>query len=76
MTHLDICNTSYGKKKGRELNSQKIGNRPNPRACKWRVTRCWKVLNKSYNFVLDLIPIGGLSVDFPPGVLGQKVIWM
>jgi hypothetical protein len=34
MTHLDICNTSYGKKKGRESNCQfdslprKVGNRP------------------------------------------------
>ncbi len=36
MTHLDICNTSYGKKKGRESNWQydswtlKIGNWPDP----------------------------------------------
>jgi hypothetical protein len=44
MTHLDIYNTSYGKKKGRESNwqfdsrSQKVGNQPNPCACKWRAT--------------------------------------
>jgi len=36
MSHLDICSTSYGKKKGRELNCQfdfwplKVGNRPDP----------------------------------------------
>jgi hypothetical protein len=39
MSHLDICITSYGKKKGRESNWQfdsrplKVGNRPRP----WRV---------------------------------------
>jgi hypothetical protein len=36
MTHLDIYNTSYGKKKGQESNwqfdyrPQKVGNRPDP----------------------------------------------
>jgi len=36
MNHLDICSTSYGKKKGRESNWQfdsrplKVGNRPDP----------------------------------------------
>jgi hypothetical protein len=40
MTRLDICNTSYGKKKGRESNCQfdsrpqKVRNRPNFRACR------------------------------------------
>jgi len=40
MSHLDICSTSYGKKKGRESNWQfdsqplKVGNRPNPDACR------------------------------------------
>jgi len=39
MSHLDICNTSYGKKKGRESNWQfdsqplKVGNRPDLGAC-------------------------------------------
>jgi len=42
--HLDICNTSYGKKKGRESNWQfdsrplKVGNQPNLGACKSNAT--------------------------------------
>jgi hypothetical protein len=67
MSHLDICNVSYGKKKGQESNWQfdsrplKVKNRPNPDACKWSVTHCWKALKESYKFSLNLIPIGGLS---------------
>jgi hypothetical protein len=44
MTHLDICNTSYGKKKGWESNWQfdswprKVKNRPDFRACRWCAT--------------------------------------
>jgi hypothetical protein len=65
MTHLDICNTSYGQKKGRESGWQfdslprKVGNRPDSFACKWRATHCWKALDEGYNFDLDFIPIGG-----------------
>jgi len=65
--HLDICSTSYDIKKGRESNWQfdsrplKIGNRPNPGACRWSATHHWKALEESYNFASDLIPIGGLS---------------
>jgi hypothetical protein len=39
MTHLNICNTSYGQKKGRKSNWQfdsqprKVGNRPDSFAC-------------------------------------------
>jgi len=29
--------------------------------CKWRTTYHWKVLNKSYDFALDFISIGGLQ---------------
>jgi hypothetical protein len=53
MTHLDTWNTSYGQKKGRELNWQfdswslKVGNRPNFLACKWRATYHWKALNSA-----------------------------
>jgi hypothetical protein len=67
MGHLDICSTSYGKKKGRESNWQfgsqplKVGNRPNPGVCRWSATHCFKALNDSYKFSLDLILIGGLS---------------
>jgi hypothetical protein len=66
MTHLDIYNTSYGQKKGRESNWQfdsrpwKVRNRPDSFACRWRVTRRWKALDEGYNFGLNLVPIGGL----------------
>jgi hypothetical protein len=66
MTHLDICNISYGQKKGRESNwqfdsrAQKVRNQPDSLACRWRVTRRWKDLDKGYNFTSDLIAIGGL----------------
>jgi len=39
MSHLDICSTSYGQKKGQESNCQfdsrpqKVGNRPDPTVC-------------------------------------------
>jgi hypothetical protein len=66
MTHLDIDNTSYGQKKGRESNwqfdsqPQKVDNRPESLACRGRATCRWKALDKGYNFGLDLVPIGGL----------------
>jgi hypothetical protein len=66
ITHLDIFNTSYGQKNGRESNWQfdswplKVGNRPDLRRCRGRVTYRWKALNKGYNFASDLIAIGGL----------------
>jgi hypothetical protein len=69
MNHLDICNTSYGKKKGQESNWQFdsqsliVGNRPNPDACRGSSTHRWKALNESYNFVIDLILIEGLSKE-------------
>jgi len=58
IAHLDIWNTSYGQKKGRESNCQfdsrpeKVGNRPNLLDCRWRVTYHWKALDESYNFSL------------------------
>jgi len=67
MGHLDICSTHYGKKKGQESNWQfdsrplKVGNRLDPSACRWTATHRWKALEESYQFALDLIPIGGLS---------------
>jgi hypothetical protein len=72
ITHLDIWNTSYDQKKGRESNWQfdsqplKVGNRFNFRACKWRATYYWKALNEGYNFVLNLISIGGLHKVIGP----------
>jgi hypothetical protein len=77
MSHLDICSTSYGRKKGRESNWQfdswplKVGNRPNPGVCRWSATHCWKALEESYKFSLDLIPIRGLRWElWAPKVLG------
>jgi hypothetical protein len=67
MGHLDIYNTHYGKKKGRESNCQfdsrplKIGNRPDLGACRWNVIHHWKALEENYKFVSDLILIGGLN---------------
>jgi hypothetical protein len=52
--HLDICSTSYGKRKGRESNWQfdswplKVENWPDLGVCKWSVTQLWKVLEESY----------------------------
>jgi hypothetical protein len=62
-SHLDICSTSYGQKKGQESNWQfdswplKVGNRPDFGACKWSATHRWKALEESYNFDLDLVLI-------------------
>ncbi len=67
MSHLDICNTSYGRKKGRESNWQfdsqplKVENRSS--ACKRSATHRWKALEESYKFASDLILIGGLSKE-------------
>jgi len=66
MTHLDIWNTSYGQKKGRESICPfdcwplKVKNHPDFLACKWRATYNWKALDEDYNFTLDIILIKGL----------------
>jgi hypothetical protein len=68
-SHLDICSTSYGKKKGHESNWQfdsrpiKVKNRPEPGACRCSATHHWKAIDKSYKFALDLIPVGGLNKE-------------
>jgi hypothetical protein len=69
MNHLDIYSTSYGEKKRRESNWQfdsrppKVGNQPDPEACRWSATRRWKTLDKSYKFASNFIPIGGLGKE-------------
>ncbi len=69
MSHLDISNISYGKKKGWESNWQfdsrplKVGNRPGPDLCRWSATHCWKALKESYKFSSDFIPIRTLSKE-------------
>jgi len=66
IAHLDIQNSSYGQKKGRESNCQfdfrpkKVRNRFNLFGCRQRATYCWKALDENYNFVLDYIWIRGL----------------
>jgi len=80
ITHLDIWNTSYGQKKGRESNWQfdsqplKVNNRPNFLACRWRATYRWKYLNEDYNFASDFIAIGGMHTisELPLGSPGTK----
>jgi hypothetical protein len=79
MSHLDICNISYGQKKSRESNWQfnsrplKVENRPDPSVCRWSATHHWKSLEESYKFALDLIPIGGLSWElWAPKILGVQ----
>jgi len=83
MSHLDICSTSYGKKKGRESNWQfdfrplKVGNRPDPGVCRWSTTHHCKALKESYKCALDLIPIRGLSKELwthkVPGIQTETV---
>jgi hypothetical protein len=76
LIRLDIWNTSYGQKKGRESNWQfdsqplKVKNRPDSLAWRWRATYHWKDLNKGYNFALDLISIKGLHAK----LWGCKVV--
>jgi hypothetical protein len=63
MNHLDICNPSYGQKKGRKSNwqfdsrPQKVGNRPLPDVFSRSATRRWKALDESYKFGSKLVPI-------------------
>jgi hypothetical protein len=72
MSHLNICNPSYGQKKGRESNWQfdsqplKVGNWPESDICKRSATWRWKALKANYKIASDLIPIRGLS----------KKLWM
>jgi hypothetical protein len=66
IAHLDIWNTSYGQKKGRESNWQfdsrplKVGNRLDLLGCRQRVTYRWKALDESYNFASNHIAIEAL----------------
>jgi hypothetical protein len=57
IAHLDIWNTSYDQKKGRESSCQfdsrpeKVENRPSLLYCRRRATYRWKALNESYNLL-------------------------
>jgi hypothetical protein len=80
MSHLDICSTSYGRKKGRKSNWQfdswplKVRNRLDLGVCRWSATHRWKALEESYKFASDLIPIGGLNWElWAPKVPGVQI---
>ncbi len=66
ITHLDIWNTSYGQKKGRESNYQfdfrplKVGNRLDFLAFRHGVTYCLKAFDEGIIFSLDFISIRSL----------------
>jgi hypothetical protein len=76
ITHLNIWNTSYGQKKGRESNWQfdsrplKVRNWLDFLVCRWRATYHWKAFDEGYNFTLDLISIEGLHTK----LWGHKVV--
>jgi hypothetical protein len=66
MICLSAYNTSYGWKKGRESKCQ-FDSQPliirNPLdlgVCKWRITYCWKNIDKGYNFASCITSFGGL----------------
>jgi len=80
MSHLDIFNTSYGRKKGRKSKWQfdprplKVRNWPDPDVCKWSVTHRWKALNEGYKFVSDLVLIRGQGEKlWAPKALGVQI---
>ncbi len=73
MSHLDICITSYGRKKGRESNChfdsrpQKVRNRPDSGVCRWSATHRWKSLKESYSLLqtLSQSEVGARSYERP-----------
>jgi hypothetical protein len=72
MSHLDIYNTNYGKKKGWESNWQfdsrplKVGKWLDLGVCRWNATHRWENLKDNYKFTSNLIPIRGLSKKLWP----------
>jgi hypothetical protein len=81
IAHLNIWNTSYEPKKGRESNWQfdsrplKVGNQPNFLACKKRATYYWKAFGNGYNISSDLIAIGGLHTKlWAPKLMGIPAV--
>jgi len=67
MTHLDICNMNYGKRKGQESKlaiwffTTKSRESIRLPCVQVHAIRGWKAFDESCNFTWDLIPIGGLS---------------
>jgi hypothetical protein len=81
IAHLNIWNTSYYQKKGRESNWQfdprplKVGNWPDSLTCRWCATYTWKALDESYNFVLDLIVIRSMHAKLWAPKLRESQLW-
>jgi len=81
ITHLDIWNTSYGQKKGRESHWQfdsrtlKVTNRADFLAYRWCATYLWKDLDEGYNFASNLISIWGLHTKlWAPKIIGVSTL--
>jgi hypothetical protein len=79
MSHLDICSSSYVRKKGRKSKWQfdsrplKVWNRPLPNVCSRNATWCWKALHESYNFGSKLVLIRAWGKKlWMPKVLGVQ----
>jgi hypothetical protein len=81
IAHLDIWNTSYGQKKGRESNWQfdfwplKVENWPNFITFRQRVTYHWKALNEGYNFVYTSAPSEVCMQSYAPSKLQESQMW-
>jgi hypothetical protein len=81
MTHLDIYNTSYGEKKGRESNHQfesqplKARNRPKFFTCKCFATYHWNAFDDGYNFASNVISIGGVHTKLWGPKLQESQLW-
>jgi hypothetical protein len=81
MTHLDISNTSYAQKKGRESNCQiwllstKSWELPQFLAFTWCATYRWKFFDEGYNFPSDFISIKGLHTTLcAPKIVGVPTL--
>jgi hypothetical protein len=81
MTHLNIWNTSYDQKKGRESNWQfdsrplKVRNWHDFLLWRWRATYRWKVLDKGYNFSFNIIAIKGLHTKLWGPKVAKVLTW-
>ncbi len=81
ITHLNIWNTSYDQKKGRESNWQfdfrplKVRNWLDLLVFKECATYRWNFFDKGYNFAFNLIAIIGLHVKLWAPNLRESQLW-
>jgi len=79
--HLNIWNTSYDQKKGRESNWQfdsrplKVENRPNFLACKWRATYHWKSLDEATTLLQTSSPSKVCIQSYGAPKLRESQLW-